>query len=159
MCSNGSQPDPDKPDPNEWGPYTVRGGSYVQYGHVDIHERNLVHHHNHAVVESTVGFRLAALPESTLLTGDYDLDGDIDAADYTMWRDQVGGPVPPGTGADGNGDGFIGQPDYLLWKANFGGSTANGSQGSPVPEPATLFLALFALASLSLRVWHRSRVV
>ena len=148
--------DPTKPDPNGWGPYTVRGGSYTQYGHVDIHERNLVHHTNHAVVDSTVGFRLAALPEPTLPMADYNLDGDTDAADYTMWRDWVGGYVSPGTGADGNGDGFIGQPDYLIWKTNFGGSTANGSQGSLVPEPATLFLALFALASLSSRVWRRS---
>ena len=148
--------DPTKPDPNGWGPYTVRGSSYLRYGHVDIYERNLVHHHNHAVVAAEVGFRLAALPESTLLTGDYNLDGNTDAADYTIWRDHPGGPISPGTGADGNGDGFVGYPDYLLWKTHFGESTANGSQGSPIPEPATLLLVLFASASLSLRGWHRS---
>lgn len=148
--------DPTKPDPNGWGPYTVRGGSYLRYGHIHSDERNLVHHHNHAVVAAEVGFRLAALPEPPPLTGDYNLDGDVDAADYTIWRDHPGGPISPGTAADGDGDGIIGPLDYLVWKTHFGGSAANGSLGSPVPEPATLSLALFALASLSSRVWRRS---
>jgi len=61
--------DPTKPDPNGWGPYTVRGSSYSRVGHVDIYERNLVHHHNHAIVGPGVGFRLAAavVPEPSSL--------------------------------------------------------------------------------------------
>ena len=32
--------DPTKADPNGWGPYTVRGGSYINFGHVDVYERD-----------------------------------------------------------------------------------------------------------------------
>jgi hypothetical protein len=55
-----------------------------------------------------------------LLPGDYNIDGIVDAADYTSWRDQLGWSVTPGTGADGNGDGRVDQQDYEVWVSNFG---------------------------------------
>jgi hypothetical protein len=58
--------------------------------------------------------------------GDYNRDGCVDAADYTVWRDTLGLTVPIYTGADGNGDGVIDQADYLLWRSNFG-SCGGGS--------------------------------
>ncbi|MGE3243721.1 MAG: choice-of-anchor Q domain-containing protein [Pirellulales bacterium] len=57
-----------------------------------------------------------------LLPGDFSLDGAVDAADYSQWRDSSGAIVPAGTGADGNGDGKVDQLDYDVWKSNFGSS-------------------------------------
>ncbi len=55
------------------------------------------------------------------LAGDYSLDGVVDAADYTVWRDSLGATgIARYTGADGDGDGKITQNDHLLWRTNFG---------------------------------------
>ena len=50
--------------------------------------------------------------------GDFDASGTVDAADYTVWRDDLGSET-----ALVNDDGLgtpIGQAHYQLWKANFG---------------------------------------
>lgn len=60
--------------------------------------------------------RLFEPPE---LLGDYNRDGAVDAADYTVWRDGDGASVPPFTGGDGNGDGSVDQSDYAIWSANY----------------------------------------
>jgi hypothetical protein len=83
--------------------------------------------------------------------GDYNDDGTVNAADYTVWRNTLGQMVTAGNGADGTGpsgvpDGSIDRLDYDFWKALYGsmpgiGATANLS----VPEPATLMLAVAAL--------------
>lgn len=52
--------------------------------------------------------------------GDFNGDGAVDAADYTVWRDSLGQSVSPMTGADSNGDGLITQLDHTLWLENFG---------------------------------------
>jgi hypothetical protein len=55
------------------------------------------------------------------LAGDYNRDGIIDAADYTVWRDSRGNNVVVnGSGADGNGDGVVNDLDYGVWHTNFG---------------------------------------
>ncbi|TWT47718.1 endo-1,4-beta-xylanase [Botrimarina hoheduenensis] len=77
------------------------------------------------------------------LVGDYNNDGFVDAADYTVWRDSKDTTVTPGTGADGNGDGFINQADYLIWNNNFG---AAFPPAAAVPEPASaVALALMTI--------------
>lgn len=67
--------------------------------------------------------------------GDYNGDGTVNAADYTVWRD---GGSPDDT-----------QAGYDLWQANFGNS-GSGS-GSAVPEPASLGLLLAAVGMLLFR--------
>jgi hypothetical protein len=85
------------------------------------------------------------------LAGDYNQDGTVDAADYSVWRDNVGGngPLPNETASLGT----IDQADYDAWKANFGATNANnggGAASATVPEPATTTLILFGmLASVS----------
>jgi hypothetical protein len=62
------------------------------------------------------------------LPGDYNLDGRVDAADYSVWRDALGATgLVPYNGADGDGDGTIDQDDYAVWKANFGRTLEAGS--------------------------------
>ena len=80
---------------------------------------------------------------------DYNHDGIVDAADYTIWRNTLGqsgsGLAADGTGAGGVPDGVVDQLDYDFWKANFGNhSGAGASANSDVPEPSTCVLLIFA---------------
>jgi len=89
--------------------------------------------------------------------GDYNLDGEVNAADYDRWRANFGNTIgTPGKGADGNGDGVIDAADYVVWRTNMGteGGTANGVAGANVPEPANLTLAIIALSCL-VNVFHQ----
>jgi hypothetical protein len=72
--------------------------------------------------------------ESTELDGDFNGDLVVDAADYTVWRDNLGGLYGPG--------------DYDLWKGNFGATAGGGGiaiAGAAVPEPAAAGLSLIAM--------------
>ena len=84
-------------------------------------------------------------------SGDYNGNGVVDAADYTVWRNTRGATgVTPFTGADGSGNGIIDQADYQHWRANFGTIVGTGvgsgatAGGLAVPEPTTATLALLA---------------
>jgi hypothetical protein len=72
------------------------------------------------------------------ISGDYNLDGSVGAADYVVWRK-----------TDGT------QPGYNTWRANFGRTAAGGSgaaagprsavadvPASAVPEPSAIMLAI-----------------
>ena len=96
-----------------------------------------------------------------LLPGDYNDDGTVNAADYTIWRNTLGQSVAVDTtGADGNGDGTIGQSDYAIWKTNFGKTIAGAGTGgaSAIPEPAGVMLAVVALAACGLAARGRRRI-
>ncbi len=90
------------------------------------------------------------------LPGDYNGDGAVNAADYTVWRNALGDAVDPGTGADGAGpagppDGLVDQLDYQLWKLHFGEilPAPQSSALAQVPEPslpATVVFLLLAAA-------------
>ena len=90
------------------------------------------------------------------LPGDYNNDGTVDAADYTVWRDNLG--AADETALNGNGDGMNGvdEADYALWKANYGTTLGTGSAAlaQAVPEPATIVLLPLAVAAASL--WRRA---
>jgi serralysin len=77
-------------------------------------------------------------------TGDYNHDGVVDAADYTVWRDSLGSTTH--LAADGNGNGIIDADDYTVWTSHFAQTAGSGSftKGS-VPEPATLVLLLVGM--------------
>lgn len=70
------------------------------------------------------------------LTGDFNNDGFVDAADYTVWRD--GGPLANEVAPIGVAD----AADYAAWQSNYGATSSSVS----VPEPSSLLLA--ALVSL-----------
>jgi hypothetical protein len=101
---------------------------------------------------------LAAFGFSASLPGDFDVDGDVDGADFLDWQRQVGSAVPNGTGADANGDGTVDGLDLAEWSENFG-EVAASPAGSPaaasVPEPAALSLVAVAVAMVASFGRHR----
>jgi T5SS/PEP-CTERM-associated repeat protein len=113
---------------------------------------------------------IALITEAVVgLVGDYNGDGSVDAADYTVWRDTEGTNVTPYTGADGDGNGYVGWNDYWVWKDYFGATAGAGdagvvddparldSQSAAVPEPQSLVLVALAAAALSMRPRRRSK--
>ncbi|HEX2477556.1 MAG TPA: hypothetical protein VHK01_22560 [Lacipirellulaceae bacterium] len=68
------------------------------------------------------------------ITGDYDSDGTVNAADLTKWRADFGKWVAKGGGADGNGNGIVDTADYVVWRKAFGIDASPGNL-SAVPEP------------------------
>jgi hypothetical protein len=89
------------------------------------------------------------------LPGDYNQNGTVDAADYTVWRDNLGsGASLPNDDTPG-----VGQDDYDRWKTNFGNVAAGSGVGSgsgagssaAVPEPATIGLLAWALFAIAWR--------
>lgn len=76
-----------------------------------------------------------------LLAGDYNGDGSVDAADYTVWRDTLDSTTE--LAADGNNNGTVDAPDYGIWVSNYGtSSSAATSLSTSVPEPSALLLVL-----------------
>lgn len=90
---------------------------------------------------------------TSILAGDFNDNGFVDAADYTLWRDNVGAPA--GTLANDSVGGSIGPLQYDLWRTHFGQNAVRSffvSVTNAIPEPATMLLILpSALAFLYLR--------
>lgn len=109
---------------------TTGGGSFqVNYGAGSAFDPTLLVLSN---------FLAAGIP------GDYNQNGVVDAADYTIWRDRLGqtGSLPnddtPGVGPD----------DYTRWKSHFGESTGPASvrpETAVVPEPTTSTALIISL--------------
>jgi hypothetical protein len=73
------------------------------------------------------------------LLGDYNDDGQVDAADYVVWRKN-----PGAFGGDPGG--------YNTWRANFGAAVGGGSSSgaaTAVPEPSAFVSLLIGLAALA----------
>jgi hypothetical protein len=85
------------------------------------------------------------LYELTEIVGDFNGDGTVDAADYTVWRNTLGSTTELAADADGSGE--VDAEDYLLWKAQFGKSLGGSLAVAPraVPEPATILLVVGAI--------------
>jgi hypothetical protein len=85
------------------------------------------------------------------IPSDYNNNGIVDAADYSVWRDTLGSIS--NLAADGNANGVIDDGDYDVWKSNFGNhSGAGAGVNAAVPEPASCVLLLAGtLALLSRR--------
>lgn len=80
------------------------------------------------------------------VAGDYNGDGMVNLADYTVWRDTLGSTTD--LRADGNNSGGIEAGDYSVWKSNFGLGSGGAlvASNSQVPEPASLVLVSVLLA-------------
>ena len=86
--------------------------------------------------------------------GDYNENGIVDTADYTVWRNSLGTTIAAWDGADGDGDGMVTAADYDVWKENFGvtiPSLGSGGNAATVPEPNALPLIL--LGGTLMGIW------
>ena len=80
------------------------------------------------------------------LPGDFNADAEVNLADYTVWRDNLGGDSVV-LNNNGTGASTVVVADYDLWKSNFGlgASSINLlSASTSVPEPSTVYLLLLA---------------
>jgi hypothetical protein len=92
---------------------------------------------------------------TTGLPGDYNEDDVVDAADYTVWRNNLGTSFNLGGNGDESGAsaGVVDEADYTWWKQNFGMTLGSGGGGiaaphsGAVPEPSTLFCFVAAGAA------------
>jgi autotransporter-associated beta strand protein len=84
-----------------------------------------------------------------ILIGDYNDNGIVDAADYTVWRDSLGtGFVLPNR--DPANMGNVSADDYTSWVNNFGAVPGAGSLSvqNSVPEPTSLAMMIIVTVSL-----------
>jgi hypothetical protein len=95
------------------------------------------------------------------LLGDYNDDGIVDAADYTVYRNRlegIGGTTLPASN-EGATPGTVTTEDYQVWKDHYGDVLALGSGSSvvseSVPEPASF--ALLAIGAIAATRWTTRR--
>lgn len=95
-----------------------------------------------------------SVPFRLTISGDYNQNGTVDTADYTVWRDNLGGGALLNRGVGVTGP--VGAADYEIWRSNFGQSLGAASRTAPaVPEPATIVILLLAAGMPARR--HRTR--
>jgi hypothetical protein len=87
--------------------------------------------------------------------GDFNNDGQVDAADFTLYRDNHG--REDDDIADADEDGMIDEADVEVWRTYYGVPFAHNSlaASSAVPEPASVLLAMGA--GLALVIAERKR--
>lgn len=97
---------------------------------------------------SSIVLTVDSISDPPQLLGDYNNDGTVNAADYPLWRDNLGSNFDLAGNGDetGGSAGMVDDADYDLWFANFG----NGGQGAgaivaAVPEPGSHLLLASAL--------------
>ena len=66
---------------------------------------------------------------SGALPGDYDMDSDVDGADFLKWQQDYG-LTGEGLMSDGNENGIVDAADYTIWRDNFGASLPATSFGA-----------------------------
>ena len=141
----------------EWylsGDSTLAAGDSIYLGHaynssVDGHDLQFRYGSGDTEVAGSVLYE-PFVPNVGAVAGDYNNDGTVNAADYTVWRDHLNQSFQLTNEGPGQTPGTVTIEDYNFWKAHFGQS-ASGSgslaQGA-VPEPAALVLLLSACLAL-----------
>jgi hypothetical protein len=89
------------------------------------------------------------------LGGDYNNNGVVDAADYVLWRNNLGSP----TSLPNDDTAGVGEDDYTRWRSHFGQTSGAGASvsGAAVPEPSTLVLLALAVTFMARLRRLRSR--
>ena len=87
-------------------------------------------------------YKLSVVAGPSVLAGDYDNNGIVDAADFTVWRNLLGSEMSLFNETESLG--VVDQLDYEAWKSNFGATLSQGAGAQlsdlAVPEPSTLLI-------------------
>ena len=89
------------------------------------------------------------------LPGDYNNNGTVDAADYTVWRNHLGEL----TSLANDDTAGVDLSDYTRWKTHYGSTLPGAGSGAlaAVPEPASAILLLtLGMTQLVARRWNRA---
>ncbi len=97
-----------------------------------------------------VDFDNVRLSTAPAVVGDYNFNGTVDAADYTIWRDTLN-QTGDGLAADGNNDGTVNQADHTFWANRFGNTASGETETTSVPEPSSALLLFAAMGMLVVR--------
>jgi len=90
-----------------------------------------------------------------ILGGDYNGDDAVNAADYTVWRNNLGSSerlpndLTPGS---------VTTADYDLWKSNFGAAmpgAGGGASSRAVPEPTSFMILAGAIGAATIRRFRK----
>ena len=88
-----------------------------------------------------VTFDIAAVPVPP--PGDYNKNGEVDAADYVLWKQ--GGPLAN----EVDNLGTVNGADYTEWRARFGNTNippgSGASASAAIPEPGTIAMLMVVL--------------
>jgi T5SS/PEP-CTERM-associated repeat protein len=100
------------------------------------------------------GTNAVILAVVSALAGDFNADGVVDAADYTVWRNNLGDAHEADLHHNGDG-GAVTASDYQWWKQHYGNSiSASGAvdgNSSVVPEPTATLMIVTGLIALSVQ--------
>jgi hypothetical protein len=81
----------------------------------------------------------------TLPAGDCDHDCDVDFADYDFWKSHFGDTSGIGLQADDNGNGIVDAADFTVWRDNLEQSNADSpAAAAPEPSGLALFVMALA---------------
>jgi laminin B (domain IV) len=84
-------------------------------------------------------------PQMPTLPGDYDRNGAVQIADYTLWASLFD---TTSANADGNINGIVDAADYTVWRDHLEQMGAGAGVATTVPEPSALALSIFAALAL-----------
>ena len=102
--------------------------------------------HPTRVVHANLAETLANVILSDSQPGDFNGDGLVDLADYSVWRNHLGVADESAIHNAGNGFAGVDVGDYQLWRQHFGeGTLVLASPTVAVSEPSTLLLTLCGL--------------
>ncbi|HJQ80670.1 MAG TPA: hypothetical protein VJ828_11975 [Lacipirellulaceae bacterium] len=77
--------------------------------------------------------------------GDYNGNGVVDAADYVLWRRNLGTNFQLANEVPDTTPGMVTDEDYAAWRERFGATSGSGTAlAAAVPEPAGILLVLLA---------------
>ncbi|TWT73621.1 hypothetical protein Pla123a_39590 [Posidoniimonas polymericola] len=122
------------------------GGGALGAGDLGAYGVDAANNHVWAALDHASLFAVGVLSAPSPLAGDYNQDGVVNAADYTVWRDNQGTSVVLPNDAT---PGTVTTADYDVWLANYGAGVAGASSRQAVPEPTSI-LSMAVLLVLAL---------
>lgn len=130
------------------------GGNNIAIGVSDVNASTA----RHPALVFTVFDNLEVTDIAAGLPGDFNASGNVDAADYVIWRDHLGDTNENALNGNGDGSNAVDAGDYTLWAANYGNPPASSAGlGNTVPEPGCLFLIICGAGCCGVLARRRSQ--